>query len=296
MPGWPAKLSPLPRHVPPVPDEVTSCYVHRLAHANHIDGRELAGYLNPALAPPKGISHTFTIRLEDLAAVSGIPPAHLAYALPDLYRQYAGHEPRRRSDRPAADEARHKRLACRKCMAANNITTPVHIWARADNHVCLRHHLWIGSGVHTSHDQVEIGDLPEIGHAHTHHHNLSRRHGRATVAYFYDDARRMVDQATNLPSNTGRWKRLRYFLAREHTDQLPWSYDYAAYYPEVISLLAVLSSPYWRRQAISDNPTDRDRFYRRVAHNGPTRNLDTWINQQERDHIISQARNRTRQP
>jgi hypothetical protein len=51
---------------------------------------------------------------------------------------------------------------------------------------------------------------------------------------------------------------------------LPRSYDYALYYPEVVSILSVLASPYWQRMAGSGDTNDALRFYREVAANGLT--------------------------
>jgi predicted trehalose synthase len=51
------------------------------------------------------------------------------------------------------------------------------------------------------------------------------------------------------------------------TGKLPRSYDYVAYYPEVVGIFSVLASPYWRQMAGSGATDDTLRFYHQVAAN-----------------------------
>lgn len=278
------KLRPLPRRALPVQDETLRSYVGRLASANHIRAHELIGYLNPKLAGSHGIVRRVNITLDALTVVSGIDAINLAHALPEIRSQFGDQESLRVLGRTTAGEPNKQRRACRRCLAAKSITTSVRIWARQDQNVCLRHHLWISQGVNDPEDQVDVTDFPEISQAQIRHSNLIRRHGHQRVRHFYWTAEKIIDWSSNVPSPTARWERKRWFFTRERARTLPWSYDYAAYYPEVVDVLSVLTSPYWRRMTISDNPTDEERFYRQIAANGltngePARNtpLNKWV-------------------
>jgi len=265
-----------------VQDETIGSFIHRLARANHIRDQELVEYLNPEMA---GLSRRrFKVSLDAVAAVSGIDAVHLAYALPDLRSQFVMQDSLHVLGRPIAGNPNKARLACRRCVAAKNITTRVRIWARHDQNVCPRHQLWISEGVRDYEDQADVADFPEITRAQLRHRDLIRRHGHRRIRNFYGVAQEVVDWSSNLPSPTARWERKQLFFSRANVKSLPWSYDYASYYPEVVGVLSVLASPYWRRIALSDDLAEQERFYRQVADNGltngkPSRNrpLADWL-------------------
>jgi hypothetical protein len=291
MDGWFRwRPRPLPRRVSPVQDETISSFLHRLALANHIRGDELQAYLvirrrkrwTPVRLPD--------VSLRALSVLSGHAPLCLAHALPDIRPQLADQSALQVIGRTTVNGPNRTRPACRRCMAAKGITTEVTVWARHDQNVCLRHQLWVGQGVVRPEDQVDVADLPEIARAQTRHRNLIRRHGLGRVRYFHRAAEKIIKWSPELPSHTGRWNRRRHLFIRENAERLPWSYDAAACYPEVVALLSVLTSPHWRRMATSDNPADRQRFYRQTAANGittgqPERNrpLNTWIEHHRQD-------------
>jgi hypothetical protein len=270
--AWPQwKLRPLPRRVSPIQDETTHSYLRRLADANYLATHDLIGYLNPRLAGPG--RRRFEISLEALAIISGIEAIHLARALPEIRSQFADRGSLHVLGRPTAGDPNRTCPPCRRCMAAKNITglSLITIWAPQDQNVCLRHQLWIGQGVRAPEDQLDVSGLPEIAQAQIRHRNLIRRHGHRRVGFFYSDAREVIDwSSNNWYSDTARSSRKRYLFDREQAQRLPWSYDYAAYYPEVVGVLSVLASPYWRRMAISDDPAEEERFYRQVANDGLT--------------------------
>ena len=280
---------PLPRRVSPVQDETISSFLRRLAQANHIRGDELLAYLGTRLREPSAPTRSRDVSLQALSMISGHTPICLAHALPEIRPQLPDHSALRVIGRTTV-EGHATRPACRRCMAAKGITATVTIWARQHQNVCLRHQLWIGPGVNSPEDQVEVADLPEIGHAQTRHSNLIRRHGVGHVRYSHPDAQKIISWSTQLPSDTGRWNRRRHFFTREQAEHLPWSYDFAACYPEVVALLSVLASPHWRRMALSDNPANKQRFYRHSAANGITNGepehntpLNKWIDRHRQD-------------
>ncbi|MFL6073142.1 MAG: TniQ family protein [Mycobacteriales bacterium] len=280
---------PLPRRVSPVQDETISSYLRRLAAANHIRADELVDFLLPRPRSPLAASRDLEVSLPALATVSTINPVHLAHALPEIRPQLTDQSSLRIAGRTTVKSPNRTQPACRRCMAAKNITTTVAIWARPDQNVCLRHQLWIGRGADRPEDQADIADLPEIGNAQIRHRNLIRRHGLRRVRYFYLPAQEIIDWSTNFPADTPRWQRRKYLFTRENARSLPWSYDFAAYYPEVVALLSVLASPYWRRVAISDDLADKQRFYRQtstsLAGGIPEQNrpLNKWVESQ-RNH------------
>jgi hypothetical protein len=281
---------PLPRRVTPVQDETLSSFLRRLALANHIRGDELLAYLVIRLRKPWAPARSPDVSLHALSVLSGHTPLRLAHALPEIRPQLADQSALRVLGRTTVNGPNTTRPACRRCMAAKGITTTVTVWARQDQNVCLRHQLWIGQGVVRPEDQVDVADLPEIGRAQTRHRNLARRHGLGRVRYFHPAAEKIIKWSAEFPCDTGRWNRRRHLFIRENAERLPWSYDAAACYPEVVALLSVLASPHWWRMALSDNPADRQRFYRQTAANGithgePERNrpLNTWIDRHRQD-------------
>lgn len=281
---------PLPRRVSPVQDETVFSFLHRLAQANHIRSDELAAYHVIRHRRPWARARSRDVSLHALSMISGHTPFCLAHALPEIRPQLADQSALRVIGRTTVNGPNRTWPACRCCMAAKGITTTVTVWTRRDQNVCLRHQLWIGQGVDRPEDQVDVADLPEIGRAQSRHRNLIRRHGPGRVRYFHPDAEEIIKWSTEFPSDTRRWNRRRHFFAREKAERLPWSYDFAACYPEVVALLSVLASPHWRRNAVSDNPADRQRFYRQTAANGitnsaPDRNtpLNKWIDRHRQD-------------
>jgi hypothetical protein len=251
---------PLPRPVAPVQNETTVSYIQRLARANHIRADELGEYLGARMTTS---GRHIRVQPRVLADAAGIDVSHLLLALPQLQ---AG---------PGAAAAHvtsaELRLACRRCMAARNVFCAVTVLAWADQNVCLRHRLWIGHGVTSINDEANVADMPEVGRAQARHQRLVRHYGRGRVLDNYTTAENAIDWSSReASSETARQDRIQLLLAVSRTGILPRSYDYAAYYPEVVGILGVLASPYWQRMAGSGDPDDVLRFYHQVAANGLT--------------------------
>lgn len=254
---------PLPCQVRLVQNETTLSLIQRLAQANHIRADHLAGYLN-ARASTSG--RYITVAPQVLADAAGIDASHLIRALPQLRPRPAG-----RGENPADITDAEARLACRCCMAAKNIFSAVTVLAWTDRNVCLRHQLWTGHGVTIIGDQADVTRMPEVSRAQTRHLRLARNHGLRSVRDCYATAENIIDWSTSNPSSlTARQERIQRLMAASSTGALRRSYDYASYYPEVVSVLSVLASAHWQRMARSADPDDTLRFYRQVAANGLT--------------------------
>lgn len=254
---------PLPRQVRPVQNETTVSFVQRLAHANHIRADDLAEYLNARMITS---GRHIRVSLQILADAAGIDAGHLIHALPQLQAS-----PARSGIVPSLVTSAEMRLACRRCMAARNIFSAVTVLTWTDQNVCLRHRLWTGRGVTTIEDQADVTAVPEVGRAQVRHQRLAHHHGLCRVRDCYETAERTIDWSSRAQSSrTPRQERIRRFLAASCRGTLPRSHDYALYYPEVVSILSVLASPYWQRMAGSGDTNDALRFYREVAANGLT--------------------------
>jgi hypothetical protein len=265
------KGRPLPRKVRPVQNEITLSFVRRLAHANHIRADKLIDYLD-AWMNTNG--RDILISPQDLADAAGIDVRHLLRALPQIQVQAPVDEDELLEpyQPPARLTSTELRLACRHCMAAKGIFTAVTVLARTDRNLCLRHQLWTGHGVAAIEDQADIAGIPEIGQAQARLGRLCRRRGPRGVWYSYETAEAIIDWSSREPSSqTPRQERLRGLLVSSATGTLPRSYDYACYYPEVVGILGVLTSPYWQRIAGSLDADDALRLYHHVAANGLSR-------------------------
>ena len=154
---WPLRLRPLPRFVAPFRDETISSYLPRLAAANRLAPAALRAMLagsdrNDAPVP-----------LARLAAVTGMPHAALAHAMPqictagELIGLHIQNRPRARKG--------WSFVACRRCTAGRPVTR----WALHDDVVCGRHRRWISE----DQAQPDLTAQPEILTAHRRHRRLS---------------------------------------------------------------------------------------------------------------------------
>lgn len=264
------KGRPLPRRVRPVQNETTYSFILRLAHANHIRVDKLIEHLD-AWMNTNG--RDISISPQNLADAARIDVRHLLRALPQLEVQAPRSEELLDLQEPSTRRmSAELRSACRRCMAAKGIFTAVTVLAWTDTNLCLRHQLWTGHGVTSIEDQADIAGIPEIRQAQTRLSRLCRRRGPRDIWYSYKTAEDVIDWSSReASSQTSRQERLRHLLAGSATGRLPRSYDYACYYPEVVGILGVITSPYWRRMAGSLDPGDSLRLYRHVAASGLSR-------------------------
>src|SRR5260370_37089884 len=162
---WPLGLRPLPQFVAPFRDETISSYLPRLAAASRLAPAALRALL--AGSDRKDAP----VPLGCLAAVTGMPLAALAHAMPQICTadERAG---LRIQNRPRARNARSF-VACRRCTSG----LPVTRWALHDDVVCGRHRRWISE----DQAQPDLTAQPEILTAHRAHRRPCRQHGRDTL-------------------------------------------------------------------------------------------------------------------
>lgn len=254
-----APVKRLPRTVRLVPDETLRSYLARLAKANHLKADDLRLHLAPDLTPTSRTAHTW---LESLALASGASIDVLCYALPELRDQHPALHLLSLRGRTIAGKPNALGFACRHCMAAQGIFTPVERWVRHEHNVCLRHQLWIGRGLVHPNYQFSVAVCPEILHAQSWHLRLLRRHGRSWVYRAYLDA----DLIRERWCGYKLWHDA--FEVRQHaltaSSKPLWRGHpaaRAALYPEVVGLASLLASIYWRQRTLTDDVHELDRFY-----------------------------------
>jgi hypothetical protein len=249
---WPLPLRPLPRPVAPVRDETITSYLARLAEANRLDPAALQRLLSGSHRKDA------TVPFASLAAVTGMPPQSLAYAMPQICTP---------TERAHVDVANRPRpqprgevVACRPCTAATAGSRPVKVWALHEHVLCRRHRRWLSE----EHDQPDLSAQPEILDAARRHRWLIRRHGRDTVMRAYRDARHICLGWRLEPHDhdPGFTRRMRIFHGPgwpEVEEDRYQSFE-AANYPQVVALTRLLASNYWRERILERGWPWHDEF------------------------------------
>lgn len=206
----------LPRTVTPFHAETVQSYLDRLAHANHLDPRQLRRYLadGPAICCP---------RPDWLANVSNHPLVTLQTRLIGLVGR----------DRDTTRQRRHARPACRLCMTRRGVYEPVYCWFPDHATVCHRHRRWIGPGTHTLDDQRDLRCAPAVIAAAQRHARLYHRHN--------DMLDFAVRDATRIHRRWSGWTSP-FTLSPANAD----IDAYIATYPDLIALAGILADA--RRQ------------------------------------------------
>ncbi|MEB3050345.1 TniQ family protein [Mycolicibacter sp. MYC123] len=258
-PVWPiGPTAPLPRTVTPFRAETVQSYLDRLAHANHLEPRQLRRYLadGPAICRP---------RPDWLATVSSQPVASLQARLIGLANR----------DRDPTRQRRHARPACRLCMARRGVYEPVYCWLPDYATVCRRHRRWIGPGTYTLEDQRDLHCTPLVLAAAQHHARLHRRHN-GTARFAVKDAARIR-----------RW----WARSTSPSELPPDDVDtHIAAYPDLIALAAILADArvrIWNSVAATPARTRVvDAVYVSIGRRFPqrrdhTRPIEQWIHDQQ---------------
>jgi integrase len=241
----------LPVTVTPILDETVDSFIARLAAANHLTGRELRAWIanDPAARAP--------VPAPRLAAVAGLSATRLRYALLELADQQQL-TTMRINGRP---RNLIRQGGCERCQAGhgglNGPVRPV-VWARHEDTVCLRHLRWIRTGPQEG--SVDLSAQPDIVAANRTHRALLRRNGRAPVLAGYRAAVRILHgwgiQNTG-PTGVAFERRMLRLLGEGWTANPTDAAYQASYYPEVVALTRLLSTPYWR-SLILDSHLRRD--------------------------------------
>ena len=249
---WPLLLRPLPRPVPPVRDETITSYLARLAEANRLQIADLRHLLTDSrrkdAEPP----------LAGLAAITGMPPAALAHAMPQICTPHERvHVDATNRPRP---QFRGEVIACRPCTASATGGRAVTAWALHDHVVCRRHSRWLSEDT----AQPDLSRQPEILDAARRHRWLIRRHGRDTVMRAYRDARHICIGWRLEPhdQDPGFQQRMRVFhgCAWPEIEEDCYQTFEAANYPQVVALTRLLASPYWRERILERDWPWHDEF------------------------------------
>ena len=234
---WPLPQRPLPRFVAPFRDETISSYLSGLAAANRLAPAALRVLLAGS------DRRDAPVPLVRLVAVTGMPRAALAHAMPqictadELTGLHIENRPRARNG--------WSFVACRRCTAGRPVTR----WALHDEVVCSRHRRWISE----DQAQPDLTAQPEILTAHRRHRRLIRRHGRDTVMRAFRDAHRICLgwRLDGIPDD-GYGHRMEIFHGPgwyDRDDDENQTSDAAAY-PQSVALTRLLASPYWRERIL----------------------------------------------
>jgi len=249
---WPPMLRPLPRPVSPVRDETITSYLTRLAAANRLDPAALRHLLTGSHRKDADVPFA------GLAAITGMPPAWLAYAMPQICTpQERAHVSVANRPRP---RFRGEVVACRPCTASATGGRTVTVWALHDHVVCRRHRRWLSE----DNPQPDLSGQPEILDAARRHRWLIRRHGRDTVMRAYRDARSIcigwrLEPHDRDPGFQGRM-RIFHGCAWPEVEEDCYQTFEAANYPQVVALTRLLASPHWRERILEHGWPWHDEF------------------------------------
>jgi hypothetical protein len=252
--------------VAPFSYETVWSYVARLAHANHLEAKDLRRYL----AERSGGYP----RPDWLATASRYPLAVLRTRLKGLAAD----------ERDATRQRRHSRPACRLCMAQRCVHEPVYCWLPEYVTVCRRHQLWVGPPAQSWADQKSLASKPSVMAAARNH---ARLYTISTAEFDLRDARRIVTW----------WERHRRCVEKSgsHIDIVD---AHITTYPEVIALAGLLAAYRCRIWDSAGTPVELARtiaeFHNRINHrlhihhpNAEMHAVDAWVDDQR---IVAAAR------
>ncbi|MFC5954765.1 TniQ family protein [Streptomyces pratens] len=224
----------------PMLNETVASFVWRIAETHRLHPYELLEFL------AQSQRHKAPVPGDRLAALSGVPLHVLKYALPELCTtddvnllRIAGRP------RPNFRE----RVGCPRCIGHWHTSKWVRFWARQEDVICNSHWVWTGTT-----GSLEISAYPEIApeviRANRRHRRLIRRYGREAVRTAY---RHAGELCWTWRSNKQTRNRLTAFLGPEWSILRDDPAAEASYYPQVIELTRLLSSPYWRSLILDDH-------------------------------------------
>ncbi|WP_227999770.1 TniQ family protein [Nocardia australiensis] len=263
----------LPRVVAPLPAELVSSYIHRLADANLLNAADLhttiTGDRRTRAAP----------RITILARLSSFPENTLRHALPEL-----------RTDDHEKWPLSRKIPGCTLCATARGATRPFRVWQRGpEDVVCRRHRRWIAGAEDGWRDdeQLSVADQPEILQAHRLHLRLIRNHGRPNTTIAFNQATWILDEWRKTEeydyySSLGFEHRISTFLGPDWQQlTIGSTVTVAARYPRQVALTRLLVSPFWKEHALRDQlqagrPHPEHRLQAATAIGEYRRTIDMW--------------------
>ncbi|MFJ1550052.1 hypothetical protein [Streptomyces sp. NPDC088246] len=235
---------PLPHTVPLFHNETLDSFLHRVAAADQ---------LLPLLKIRRTKKTPVNTLLEPLAAAAGVRRRALELALPEFLDADAVDKPGTIGRPRSALRTAIQRPACRRCRYAAGITMPVTCWTTHDHNIRLRHHLWIGDGLTTADEQVDISRLPDTLRAQRHHRNLVARHGRRWVRNAYPDARKIYFTWPQQSADPFDLLDTARHILNDDTGTAP-SPDLTltvVFHPQVVTLAGLLAGQEWEHRAVA---------------------------------------------
>ncbi|MFE6758270.1 hypothetical protein ACFVDQ_32575 [Streptomyces sp. NPDC057684] len=225
---------PLPRTLAPFPYEDLRSYLRRLAWANGISANMLT-------APSTWLSpHRDFVAY--LSTISGQPRELLLRAIPLLDDAPRPLHPAMASGRP-----------CRLCVArrTGQPDSSLIAWrSQFHDQVCLRHYRWLGHPDNPFLLQADLRPIPDVVQAFRRHRRLLRRHRPALLDACYEHCSHLWHAclSTGLRSSS-RERRLRLLQVDDWITAPADPRWHAVDYPEIIHLVSLYASAYWRPRA-----------------------------------------------
>jgi len=234
----------LPVAVPPARHETVASYLARLARLHGLD----PGELWHQVSSPQPGTRRRVIDPGRLAAITGRPAEHLAWALPELRRPGPDWQAWRHQPQPG----------CLRCDARHD-GGPVTRLLPHHRYVCTRHRYWIGLP-DVGQPGAPLGpELAGIVHAQWRHLRLLRCYGPAltydaVLTGFLLCGHLWTDWPGEWDGPWQRWTRRAEVLIPPGAESAQFSAAriFAAAYPEAVGLASLIASPAWRSLAAGD--------------------------------------------
>ena len=241
----------LPVAVPPARHETVASYLARLASLHGL----APGELWHQVSSPQPGTRRRDVDPGRLAAITGRPAEHLAWALPELRRPGPDWQAWRHQPQPG----------CPRCDARHD-GGPVTRLLPHHRYVCTRHRYWIGPP-DAGQPATPLGpELAGIVQAQRRHLRLLRRYGPAAtydavLTGFLICGHLWTDWPGDWDGPWQRWTRRAEVLIPPgaESSQFSASRIFAAAYPEAVGLAGLIASPAWRSLAAGD-PAQQQQF------------------------------------
>lgn len=238
MTPWAEPLRQLPFTARPFRRETIGSFLTRLASANRIRTWHMLQLTAISIQQQRG----FTSATDDsrgwspstphrIAALAGRPLASLTAAFPAVKEFLT------QPARPPILQAGKIHRACRRCAAAQNITSMVIVRARPHDYLCIRHCLW-----HHGIRDIDLRPVPQVTDAQRRHNQHVKTLPASDVARAHQQARDIIDEWITWswqPALIGQWQhRLRLIGAAHARHPSPWLN--AVTHPELLAVASLL--------------------------------------------------------